>query len=381
MAPHEGPAFYVVRAGTMDPHPRCPTNAPWHSNTGQCVRNSSEPWHWAVPSSVLESANPASTRSVHLDAPGQRHGQQTVSGTADPGVVKQDKSSRGSVDTTKKRSDKGKQPNTEALCQPPRPLHCPNNKQTCPTADQRLWEQRPAMCRHAVVYAQYTSRGAVAVGDSRGPDCRTRPPSPSSNTTCHWHQSGRGVPRSTTGVQCSGGGCVLCGYGCVSRNGRGAVAGLLCSCAGAVVVNVGTTFNSETLLPDISDLGAIRNAQLLSSCPGGVGPLVVVTLFKNVVSNAQARGAWGLGGATAETKAMDYKTVAPPPRSDVDLCLRPLPWGGGGNPSRPPSPPNHHGSGCAVARGQYAPPKANEPTPWPRAPPPPAPSEKGSSGK
>ena len=47
---------------------------------------------------------PAWTRSVHLDAPGQRHGQQPVSGTADPGVVKQDKSSRGSVDTTKTRS-------------------------------------------------------------------------------------------------------------------------------------------------------------------------------------------------------------------------------------------------------------------------------------
>ena len=31
---------------------------------------------------------------------GQRHGQQPVSGTADPGVVKQDKSFRGSVDTT-----------------------------------------------------------------------------------------------------------------------------------------------------------------------------------------------------------------------------------------------------------------------------------------
>ena len=55
--------------------------------------------------SVLESANPAWTRSVHLDAPGQRHGQQLVSGTADPGVVKQDKSSGGSVDTTKTRLD------------------------------------------------------------------------------------------------------------------------------------------------------------------------------------------------------------------------------------------------------------------------------------
>ena len=60
------------------------------------------------------------------------HGQQPVSGTADPGVVKQDKSSRGSVDTTKTRSDpqrvgmyngegpigaaKGKQTNTMASC-------------------------------------------------------------------------------------------------------------------------------------------------------------------------------------------------------------------------------------------------------------------------
>ena len=77
----------------------------------------------------------ATTWSVHLDAPGQRHGQQPVYRTADPGILKQDKSSRGSVDTTKTRLDpqwvrmssgerpigaaKGKQPNTEALCQNP----------------------------------------------------------------------------------------------------------------------------------------------------------------------------------------------------------------------------------------------------------------------
>ena len=58
-----------------------------------------------------------------------------VSGTADPGVVKQDKSSGGSVDTTKTRSGpqrvrmssgerpigaaKGKQSDAEALCQTP----------------------------------------------------------------------------------------------------------------------------------------------------------------------------------------------------------------------------------------------------------------------
>ena len=65
-----------------------------------------------------------------------------VSGTADPGVVKQDKSSRGSVDT-KTRSGpqrvrlssgerpigaaKGKQSNTEALCQTP-PAGCSINQ-------------------------------------------------------------------------------------------------------------------------------------------------------------------------------------------------------------------------------------------------------------
>ena len=93
--------------------------------------------HTGKHKSVLELANPAWTRSVHLDAAGQWHGQQPVSGTADPGVVKQDKSSRGSVDTTRTRSDpqrvgmcrgerpigaaKGNQTRTMALCQPPPP--------------------------------------------------------------------------------------------------------------------------------------------------------------------------------------------------------------------------------------------------------------------
>ena len=100
-----------------------------------CQENYPADAHPSALKSVLESANPAWTRSVHLDAPGQRHGQQPVSGTANPGVVKQDKSSRGSVDTTKTRSGpqrvrmssgerpigaaKGKQSDTEALCQTP----------------------------------------------------------------------------------------------------------------------------------------------------------------------------------------------------------------------------------------------------------------------
>ena len=102
-----------------------------------CQENYPADAHPSAHKSVLESANPAWTRSVHLDAPGQLHGQQPVSGTANPGVVKQDKSSRGSVDTTKTRSGpqrvrmssgerpigavKGKQSNTKASCQPPPP--------------------------------------------------------------------------------------------------------------------------------------------------------------------------------------------------------------------------------------------------------------------
>ena len=110
---------------------------PGKNHCGICKENYPADAHPSALKSVLESANPASTRSVHLDAPGQRHGQQLVSGTADPGVVKQDKSSRGSVDTTKTPSGpqrvrmssgerpigtaKGKQSDTEALCQTPPP--------------------------------------------------------------------------------------------------------------------------------------------------------------------------------------------------------------------------------------------------------------------
>ena len=66
-------------------------------------------------------------------------GNSPSPGRPTPGVVQQDKSSRGSVDTAKTRSDpqrvrmcsgegpigaaKGKQPTTEALCRPPPPPH------------------------------------------------------------------------------------------------------------------------------------------------------------------------------------------------------------------------------------------------------------------
>ena len=82
--------------------------------------------------------SPARTRRVHLDAPGQWHRATAPSpGRPTPGVVKQDKSSGGSIDTTKTRSGpqsvrmcsgerpigaaKGTQSDTEALCQPPNP--------------------------------------------------------------------------------------------------------------------------------------------------------------------------------------------------------------------------------------------------------------------
>ena len=52
-----------------------------------CQENYPADAHPSAHKSELESANQAWTRSVHLDAPGQRHGQQPVSGTADPGVA------------------------------------------------------------------------------------------------------------------------------------------------------------------------------------------------------------------------------------------------------------------------------------------------------
>ena len=100
-----------------------------------CQENYPADTHTSADKSVLESASPAWTRSVHLDAPGQWHGQQPVSGTANRVGVKQDNSSRGSVDATGTRSDpqwvgmrigerpigaaKNKQTNTMASCQPP----------------------------------------------------------------------------------------------------------------------------------------------------------------------------------------------------------------------------------------------------------------------
>ena len=91
-----------------------------------CQENYPADAHTGAHKSVLELATPAWTRSVHLDAPGQQQGRQPVSGTADPGVVKQNKSSRASVDTTKTRSD----PQRVRMCKGERPIGAAKGKLT-----------------------------------------------------------------------------------------------------------------------------------------------------------------------------------------------------------------------------------------------------------
>ena len=92
--------------------------------------------------SVLEPANPRMDSECASGCPWSTARATAPSlGRPTPGVVKQDKSSGGSVDTTKTRSGpgqneqwqerpigaaKGKQSDTEALCQPPPPFRLPN---------------------------------------------------------------------------------------------------------------------------------------------------------------------------------------------------------------------------------------------------------------
>ena len=99
--------------------------------------------HTSAHKSMLVSANPW-TRSVHLDAPGQRHGQQPVSESADPGVVNQDKSSRGSVDTTKRRSD----PRRVGMHNGERPMGAANDNPTNHTASCQTPPSRRRGCRN-----------------------------------------------------------------------------------------------------------------------------------------------------------------------------------------------------------------------------------------
>ena len=91
-----------------------------------CQENDPADAHTNAHKAVLEPANPAWTWSMHLDAPGQRHRQQPIFGTANPGVGKQDTSSRGSVDTSKTRSD----PQRVGMYNGERPIGAAKGKQT-----------------------------------------------------------------------------------------------------------------------------------------------------------------------------------------------------------------------------------------------------------
>ena len=57
--------------------------------------------------------------------------------------------------------------------------------------------------------------------------------------------------------------------------------------SGSVLINVGTSFEGSNLEPDLSDSsGSFDHVTTLSTCPGGVGPMSVAILFRNVVDSA-----------------------------------------------------------------------------------------------
>ena len=81
--------------------------------------------------------------------------------------------------------------------------------------------------------------------------------------------------------------------------------------AGAVVVNVGTSFRDDALYPDIpKELDALPQAKLVASCPGGVGPLSAAVLFDQVVDGALAKAGRPIG-ATTTTPAVSVKDLQP----------------------------------------------------------------------
>ena len=100
---------------------------------------------------LLEEQPTTKHGSGHWSSP-PPPGNSPSPGRPTPGVVKQDKSSGGSVDTTKTRSGpqrvrmssgerpigaaKGKQPNTAALCQPPPPARDRLSRATLPPHKQ-----------------------------------------------------------------------------------------------------------------------------------------------------------------------------------------------------------------------------------------------------
>ena len=136
LPPPPPPIPVLTTSSTLLPVPAPPNT--WHMTgrilvpslptTGPCGHCADR---MAIVSVALEP------QTSHLKPPPPPTGNSPSPGQPTPGVVKHDKSSRGSVDTTKTRSGpqrvrmcsgerpigaaKGKQPNTEALCQTPPP--------------------------------------------------------------------------------------------------------------------------------------------------------------------------------------------------------------------------------------------------------------------
>lgn len=72
---------------------------------------------------------------------------------------------------------------------------------------------------------------------------------------------------------------------------------------GSVVINVGTTFAGEKLLPDIpSALCEMAHVRRVASCPNGVGPLSGPVLFYQTALNASERTLKPVGAEEATPK-------------------------------------------------------------------------------
>ena len=69
---------------------------------------------------------------------------------------------------------------------------------------------------------------------------------------------------------------------------------------GAGVVSVGTTFDGNTLVGDLNGIENFSHASFVATSPGGIGPLSLALLFRNVVEAAKRRGASDAGADSDE---------------------------------------------------------------------------------
>ena len=97
---------------------------------------------------------------------------------------------------------------------------------------------------------------------------------------------------------------------------------------GGAVVNVGITYcaQSGSLQPDLE---AFRHARFVASAPGGVGPLSLALLFRNVADAAERRSSEHAAGADSQTAQVD--------QAALDAFLREYPhWSVGHAAELPP---------------------------------------------